>query len=126
MLVYPLWGINIFSFMDHNTVQLADSHFEDRIAQHSLVLVDCWAPWCGPCVKLGPVIDQLAILYKEKALIAKLNIDDNAQTPAKYSIKTIPTILIFHEGKLVERLVGNVPLGQIQAVLDRYVSVIAD
>lgn len=111
--------------MDHNTVQLADSQFEDCIAQHALVLVDCWAPWCGPCVKLSPVIDQLAVLYKGKALIAKLNIDDNSQIPAQYAIKTIPTLLIFHEGKLVERLVGNLPLDQIQLALDKYLPIAA-
>lgn len=108
--------------MNTNTgvLQLTDSQFGDIISQNPLVLVDFWAPWCGPCVKLGPVIEQLASLYKGKAMICKLNIDDHAEISSTYFIKMLPTLLIFHQGLEVKRLVGKLPIAEIQMVLDRY------
>ncbi|WP_243018004.1 MULTISPECIES: thioredoxin [Candidatus Cardinium] len=106
--------------MDHNIVEITDAEFDDVINQHKLVLVDFWAPWCGPCLQLAPVIEQVAVLYKGKAFISKLNISENSQTPARYSISTIPTMLFFQNGQQVDRLVGNVPIIQIQALLDKY------
>lgn len=106
--------------MDQNIIELTDAQFNEVISQHKLVLVDFWAPWCGPCLKLAPVIEQVAAMYKGKASIAKLNISENSQTPAKYCISTIPTMLFFHQGQQVDRLVGNVPIAQIQESLDRY------
>lgn len=106
--------------MDDNIVEITDAEFDDVINQHKLVLVDFWAPWCGPCLQLAPVIEQVAVLYKGKAFISKLNISENSQAPARYSISTIPTMLFFQNGQQVDRLVGNVPIIQIQALLDKY------
>ncbi|WP_243517249.1 MULTISPECIES: thioredoxin [unclassified Candidatus Cardinium] len=106
--------------MDDNIVEITDAEFDDVINQHKLVLVDFWAPWCGPCLQLAPVIEQVAVLYKGKAFISKLNISENSQVPARYSISTIPTMLFFQNGQQVDRLVGNVPIIQIQALLDKY------
>ncbi|TSJ80886.1 MAG: thioredoxin [Candidatus Cardinium sp.] len=108
--------------MDQNILEITDAQFDGVIGEHKLVLVDFWAPWCGPCLKLAPVIEQLAAIYKGKAAIAKLNISENSQTPARYSITTIPTMLLFHQGQQVDRLVGNLPIIQIQEVLDKYLS----
>ncbi|MEJ7618984.1 MAG: thioredoxin [Pyrinomonadaceae bacterium] len=73
------------------------------------VLLDCWAPWCGPCRMVAPVLDQLAAESKGRYLVAKLNVDDNPRTAAQFGIQSIPTMLIFKGGKLVDRLVGVQP-----------------
>jgi thioredoxin len=80
------------------------------------VLVDCWAPWCGPCRMIAPVLDQLAAESNDRYLIAKLNVDDNPQTSARFGVRSIPTLLIFKKGKLVDTLIGAQPK---QAILDR-------
>ncbi|MGI2299784.1 thioredoxin [Candidatus Cardinium hertigii] len=106
--------------MDHHTIDIIDEQFDKVISQHKLVLVDFWAPWCAPCLQLAPVIEEIAAIYKGKALVAKLNISENSQMPARYFISTIPTLLLFHKGKQVDRLVGNLPITQIQSSLDKY------
>ena len=90
-------------------------------AQHVLsaqvpVLVDCWAPWCGPCRMLAPTLDQLAAEANGRYVVAKLNVDDNLQTAAKFGIDAIPALLIFKQGQLVEKLVGLQPK---QAIVKR-------
>lgn len=106
--------------MGQNIVEITDAQFDEVISQHKLVLVDFWAPWCGPCLKLAPVIEQIAAMYKGKVYIIKLNISENSQTPSRYFISTIPTMVFFHQGQQVDRLVGNVPIIQIQESLDRF------
>jgi thioredoxin len=81
------------------------------------VLLDCWAEWCGPCRTLAPVLDQLAAESKGKYIIAKLNVDENPQTAAQFGIRSIPTMLIFKNGTLVDRLVGVQPRQTIAARL---------
>lgn len=80
------------------------------------VLLDCWAPWCGPCRMVGPVMDQLASESQGKYRIAKLNVDDNPATASRYQIASIPTMLIFKDGKLIDRLIGAQPK---QAIVER-------
>jgi thioredoxin 2 len=82
------------------------------------VLVDCWAPWCGPCRTVGPVMEQLASEYAGRVKIVKLNVDDNPQTASRYSIRSIPTMLLFKNGQLVNSLVGALPKGEIQSHLN--------
>jgi thioredoxin 2 len=78
------------------------------------VLVDCWAPWCNPCRTLSPIIDELASDYANGVKVAKLNVDENPVTASQYGIRSIPTMLFFKEGKLVERLVGAQSKEQIE------------
>ena len=97
---------------------ITDQTFEREIlqARGQPVLVDCWAPWCGPCRMIGPIMDQLAAESQGQYRIAKLNVDDNPQTASRFQIASIPTMLIFKDGKLIDRIVGAQPK---QAIAER-------
>ena len=88
-------------------VQFTDANFESEVLGSSQpVLVDFWADWCGPCRLLSPTIEELASELGESAKVGKLNVDENPETAAKYRISSIPSVLVFHDGELVETLVG--------------------
>jgi thioredoxin len=92
---------------DAKPVVVTDQTFEREAMQVGRpVLVDCWAPWCGPCRMIAPVLDQLAAESQGRYRITKLNVDENPQTAARFKIASIPTLLIFRDGKLVDRLIG--------------------
>ncbi len=91
-----------------------DSFPREVLSQETSVLVDCWAPWCGPCQSLSPIIDELATDYANGVKVVKLNVDENPETASQYGIRSIPTLLFFREGKLVERLVGAHPKQEIE------------
>ncbi|HEU4834695.1 MAG TPA: thioredoxin TrxC [Pyrinomonadaceae bacterium] len=103
---------------DSTPVTITDQTFEREVVQATgrPVLVDCWAPWCGPCRMIAPVLDQLAAESAGRYRIAKLNVDENPQTAARFSIASIPTMLIFKNGKLIDRLIGAQPK---QAIAER-------
>ena len=101
---------------------LTDANFDSAIKANPVVVVDCWAAWCYPCRMIAPIVDELATQYGSKALFAKLNVDDNPAAAMKYSIESIPTILIIKDGVEVERIIGALPKEQIEAVLRKYVS----
>jgi thioredoxin 1 len=90
-------------------VTVTDTNFEEVIKKHQTVVVDCWAPWCGPCRMLSPTIEAMAKDYKGKAVFAKLNTDENIGVASKYRIMSIPTLLYFRDGKLVDKTVGALP-----------------
>ena len=96
---------------DSTPVVISDQTFESEVLQTKgrPVLVDCWAPWCGPCRMIGPILDQLAAESQGRYRIAKLNVDHNPQTSARFRIASIPTLLIFKDGQLVDRIVGVQP-----------------
>lgn len=91
------------------------------IASPIPVLVDFWAPWCGPCKALGPTIDQLSAELEGKAKIGKLNIDENADLAARYSVMSIPTLLLFVKGEVVEQMVGLVNKAKIAQIIASYI-----
>ena len=99
---------------------LTDSNFNEIVNQHSLALIDCWAPWCGPCLALAPTIEELARKYSGKVLVGKLNVDDNPRTAERFQIFSIPTMLIMKNGREVDRIVGLVPKNHVEAVLRKH------
>lgn len=102
--------------MSVNIKHVSDATFAEDVLQATQpVVVDFWAPWCGPCKMLGPVIEQLAEEYGDKLLFAKMNTDENPETPTKLGIRGIPTLIVYVDGKEEERLVGYSP----KAVLKR-------
>lgn len=101
---------------------LGDNNFQTEVLDHKgVVFVDFWAPWCGPCRMLEPIVNELAQDYEGKARIAKLNVDDNQNTARKYGVMSIPTMLIFKNGEEVDRLVGVMPKEAISQRIDKWI-----
>lgn len=101
-------------------IEISDATFNQTVSRGGLVIVDCWAEWCGPCRMLTPVIEQLAGEYAGRATFAKLNVDDNPTTAARFKVMSIPTLLVFKDAKLVETIIGAVPKTQIENTLRRH------
>ncbi len=100
-------------------VELTDSNFDEMISNGDKpVLVDFWAEWCGPCKMIAPVVEELANDYDGKAVVAKLDVDSNPGVSAKYGIRSIPTLLVFKDGKIVDKQVGAVNKGVLAQKLD--------
>jgi thioredoxin 1 len=103
-------------------VQLTDTNFASEMARYPVVLVDFWAPWCGPCRMVAPVIDQLAREYSGKVVFGKLNVDENPRVAGSFGIQSIPTMMVFKNGKAVDVVVGAIPKGAIESKLKQHLS----
>ncbi|NLM39639.1 MAG: thioredoxin [Firmicutes bacterium] len=102
---------------------ITDSNFKSEVLEHQgVAFVDFWAPWCGPCRMVGPIIDELATEYDGKVKFGKLNVDDNQKSAMAYGVMSIPTMVIFKDGKEVDRLVGAMPKQAIASRIDQWLS----
>jgi thioredoxin 1 len=101
-----------------NTLNFTDSAFDQEVIKSDKpVLVDFWAPWCGPCRAMGPTVDAIATEYAGKVKVGKMNTDENQQTAMRYGIRSIPTLLLFKDGKVVEQRVGAMPKPEVIKML---------
>ena len=103
-------------------VVLTDSNFRSEIAKYPLILVDFWAPWCGPCRMVSPIIQQLAREYSGRVVFGKVNVDECQMTAASFGIQSIPTMMIFKDGKAIDVMLGAMPKGQIEMKLKQQMS----
>jgi len=100
-------------------IEITDANFEQEVLNSSTpVLIDFWAVWCGPCRMIAPIVEELSAEYDGKVKIGKMNVDENRNIPAKYGIRSIPTLLVFNNGEVVDKLVGAVPKNSITDKLE--------
>ena len=102
-----------------STYTITDSNFDEEIKNSQVpILVDFWAEWCGPCKQIGPILEDIGETKKDKLKILKLNIDENPQTPQKFGVRGIPTLMLFKDGKLVDTKVGSLPKNMLESWLE--------
>ena len=101
-------------------VDLTDATFKEAVENHALVVIDCWAPWCGPCRYVSPIIEEIARDYVGKIFFGKLNVDENRRVAVQYGIMSIPTLLIFKNGRLVDQVIGAMPRRMLEPKITRY------
>jgi thioredoxin 1 len=106
--------------MAEGITEISDGSFEsDVLESDKPVMVDFWAPWCGPCKAIGPVIEELAGAFGDKIRFTKCNVDDNPATPTKYGIRAIPTLIFFKDGKVVEQITGMVAKAKLEEAINK-------
>ncbi len=106
----------------NDLVILQDATFDKEVLKSDVpVLVDFWAVWCGPCTAIAPAVEELAKQYKGKVKVAKMDVDEHQQVPQQYGIRSIPTLLLFKGGKVVDQIVGAVPKAKLEAALSKVV-----
>jgi thioredoxin 1 len=102
---------------------VTDGDFKKEVLEASMpVLVDFWATWCGPCQVMGPVVDTIAEENEGKVKVLKINVDENALTPAQYGVRGIPTLILFNKGEIVDRIVGSQPKGSVDNLLKKVIA----
>ncbi len=106
--------------MAGNVGEVGDSNFDAEVLKaSSTVLVDFWAPWCGPCKSIAPVLEEISTEFAGKLKVLKLNVDENPKTPSKYNVRGIPNLVFFRAGQVVEQVVGAVPKDQLLDVIKK-------
>ena len=102
-----------------STQKITDNNFDEVIKNSkTLVLVDFWAEWCGPCKQIGPILEEISEAKPDKLNIFKLNVDENPQTPQKFGVRGIPTLMLFKDGKLLDTKVGSLPKNMLESWID--------
>lgn len=95
--------------VSNKPIEVSDASFTETIRSYPLVVIDCWAEWCGPCRMIAPIIEEIARDYAGKILFGKLNVDENQEIPRRYRVMSIPTLLVFKNGQLVDQIIGAMP-----------------
>lgn len=96
-------------------IMLTDSNFQSEVAKHKLIVVDFWAPWCGPCRMVGPIVEELAAEYAGKVVFGKMNVDENTTVPNSFGVRSIPTLIVFKDGTAVDTLIGACPKNYLES-----------
>lgn len=104
------------------TIEITDANFNEVLNTDKPVLIDFWAEWCGPCKMIGPIVTELASDYEGKAVIGKVNVDENPNTAAQFGIRSIPTLLVFKDGEVVDKQIGAVPKAVLAGKLDAQIN----
>ena len=107
--------------MSANVKEITDTQFADA-TRSGVVLVDFWAPWCGPCRAIGPILEDVATQYEGKVNVVKVNVDDNPATASRYGVRSIPTLLLIHGGKVQETQIGLLSKQQLTTMIERHVT----
>ena len=113
-------GKNMNEEMPDTPLKVTDADFDDAIKKYKTLVIDCWAPWCGPCMMVGPIIEELAKEMQGKIVFGKLNVDENPNVSMKHQIMSIPTMLIFKNGNLIDKLIGAMPKDMLKQKLELY------
>ena len=102
------------------SIAVTDADFESVVIKSSIpVLVDFWAPWCGPCRGIGPIVEELAAEYQGKVLVCKVNVDENSKTPSQFGIRAIPTLIVFKDGEVVDQVTGAVAKSYLVGMIEK-------
>ncbi len=101
-------------------VRITDTNFDETVRKYPLVVIDCWATWCKPCQMIGPIIDAMAKDYAGKIVFGKLNVDENSLSSRRYKIMSIPALLIFKNGQLIDQIIGAMPRNMLEPKIKRY------
>ena len=120
-----LFTVSLFSSESKNTIKITADNFSKQVLEASsekAVIVDFWAPWCGPCRRLGPILENMAKKYNEKITIAKVNVDNNRNITMKYQISSIPAVMVFKNGKVVDSFTGSIPQKDVEQFLSKHMT----
>ncbi len=107
--------------MPNSPIVVEDNNFYQLVNQYDLMIVDCWAPWCGPCLMMAPIVDELAKGYAGKVVFGKLNVDENPLTAGRFGVMSIPTLLVMKKGKEVDRMIGAAPRRIIEEKIGKHI-----
>jgi thioredoxin 1 len=106
--------------MPNTPLKITDADFDESVKKYGTIVIDCWAPWCGPCRMVGPVIEELANEMQGEIVFGKLNVDENPNISMRHQIMSIPTLLVFKNGDLVDRIIGAYPKEELKKKLETY------
>jgi thioredoxin 1 len=107
--------------LNDKPIILTDNNFDAEVTKNKLIVVDFWAPWCGPCRMVGPLIEELASEYAGKVAFGKLNVDENITVPSRFGVRSIPTLLVFKDGQAVDTIVGACPKPYLESKFKPYI-----